>query len=279
LLVAETATVIDQLAPGRFVIGLGNGGVSEPPKDGGPSAQAADEVDLLALQRWGNSGDRPVARMREHIEVIRLALAGETVDYSGEFQRFQGVKLSITPEREIPIYLGARRGGMLRLAGEAADGVFFFLVGRESSSETIGIVRDAAVSSGRRADDVKIGALIPMCVSEDGDAARSAMRRYLVDFYLGRGPYADVLAASGFPALGQELCDRVSRGDNEGAGACITDEALDEIAISGAPDHCRSLLADWAERGVEVPVLYVFPPDGDWGKAYHEAISMLAPGA
>lgn len=278
LLAAETAAVVDGLAPGRFVIGLGNGGVTEPASRGGTSAEAAPEADALALQRWGMPSRRPVARMREYIEVIRLALAGGAVDYAGEFYQFEGVKLSLTASGQIPIYLGARREGMLRLAGEAADGVFLFLVGRQTAASTVEVVHRAALESGRRPDSVAIGCLIPTCVSDDGESAREAMRRHLVDFYLGRAAYADVLAGSGLPEIGERLREHVCRGESALAASRITDEALDELAIAGTPGHCRSLLADWVERGIEIPVLYVFPPHGDWGKAYRAAVSSLSPG-
>jgi alkanesulfonate monooxygenase SsuD/methylene tetrahydromethanopterin reductase-like flavin-dependent oxidoreductase (luciferase family) len=272
LLVAETATVIDRLAPGRFVIGLGHGGVSEP-------GRGSSGVDRLTLQRWGVPSERAVARMREYVEVIRRALSGASVDYDGEFYRFEGVKLSITPSGDVPIYLGARKPGMLRLAGEVADGVFLWLTGEHTTRSSIEAVRDAAAAAGRDAAGVKVGCLIPTCVGEDGSAARGAMRTYLVDFYLGRAAYAEVLADGGFEEVGANVKAHVARGDAAGAATCITDDALDDLTIAGNPQDCRAHLARWAARGIELPVLYVFPPDGDWGAAYGGAIRALAPGS
>ena len=83
--------------------------------------------------------------------------------------------------------------------------------------------------------------------------------------------------APAFRRSASELREHVSRGESALAASRITDEALDELAIAGTPGHCRSLLADWVERGIEIPVLYVFPPHGDWGKAYRAAVSSLSP--
>ena len=280
LLVAETAAVIDMLAPGRFVIGLGSGGVSEPAGDAASVlAKAAAEVDPGSLQRWGMPGDRPVARMREYLEVIRLALSGETVDFLGEFYRFQGVKLSVAPQARIPIYLGARRPGMLSLAGELADGVFLWLVGEESTRGAIETVAAAAAGSGRIRAEIEVGCLVPACVDANGDAARAAMRRYLVDYYLGRGVYSDVLARSGFLEAGEEVKALVARGEIDAAAARVPDDALDELAIAGTPGECRARLPGWHARGLDLLVLYVFPADGDWPRAYRRIIDDLAPGA
>jgi alkanesulfonate monooxygenase SsuD/methylene tetrahydromethanopterin reductase-like flavin-dependent oxidoreductase (luciferase family) len=280
LLVAETATVIDLLAPGRFVIGLGNGGVSEPLRAGAPGAGGGlEEADLASLQRWGMPADRPVARMREYLEVIRLALTGEPLDYNGEFYRFREVRLSLTPSGPIPIYLGARNPHMLRLAGEMADGVFLWLVGEETTREAIASVMDGATRAGRRRDSIAMGCLVPACVDRDGEAARSAMRRHLVEFYLGRSVYAGVLARCGFPEVGEQVERLVARGDIDAAARSVPDEALDELSISGTPADCRARLGSWHERGLDALTLYVFPVDAGWSGAYRRIITEFAPGA
>lgn len=123
LLVGQTATVIDLLAPGRLVVGLGPGGVRNP-RRGGVGGQERD--DAVSLQRWGtpSPSERPIASMREYVDVVRLALSGTPlVSYSGDFYRFADVPLSLVPSGAIPVFLGARRRQMLQLAGGVADGV------------------------------------------------------------------------------------------------------------------------------------------------------------
>lgn len=280
LLTAETAVAIDHLAPGRFVIGLGVGGVSAPPRDATrrTGGRAAREIRPgTSLQRWGMGSDRLAARMREYVEVVRLALTGDVVDYSGEFFRFEDVQLSIAPTGEIPVYLGARGQRMLDLAGEAADGVYLWLVGEAATRESIARVRRAVERAGRPAESVTIGGLIPTCVDPDGDAARGAARRNLVDFYLGRAAYADVLPDAGFPEVGEAVRALVEKGEPEAAAEKIPDEALDQLAIAGTPEQCRDAMQRWTARGVNAPVLYVFPADGDWPGAYRRAIAELSP--
>jgi alkanesulfonate monooxygenase SsuD/methylene tetrahydromethanopterin reductase-like flavin-dependent oxidoreductase (luciferase family) len=221
--------------------------------------------------------DHPVERMREYLEVIRLALAGGALDYPGRFFRFRDVRLSIVPSGPVPIWLGARRPRMLELAGEAADGVFLWLVGERETRDAIDRVRRAAARAGRPVGAVSTGCLVPACVDPDGGAARAAMRRCLVDFYLGRRVYTDVLARSGFAAAGEEVQALVAGGESEAAAARIPDEALDQLAISGTPAECRARIERWYARGLDRLTLYLFPADGDWPAAYRRAVADLAP--
>ena len=280
LMAAQTAVAIDQLAPGRFVIGVGVGGVSAPSRDAvrRTGGRAAREVKPgTSLQRWGLGSDRPAARMREYVEVLRLALTGDVVDYSGEFFQFEDVQLSIAPTGDIPVYIGARGQRMLELAGAAGDGVYLWLVGEAATREAIARVRRGAERADRPPESVTIGCLIPTCLDPDGDAARRAARRNLVDFYLGRAAYADVLPDAGFPEVGEEVRARAEAGEPEAAAEAIPDEALDQLAIAGSPAQCRAAMQRWTARGVDAPVLYVFPADGDWAAAYRRAIAELSP--
>src|SRR3954471_17779735 len=80
----------------------------------------------VVTERWHGVpyGDRPLARTREYVTLLRECLAGESVTFKGDYyecSRFRlGVRLG---ERRPKIVIGALNPGMLRLAGEVADGV------------------------------------------------------------------------------------------------------------------------------------------------------------
>src|SRR6202012_3497933 len=94
---AMTAATIDQLSGGRMLLGLGSSGpqVSEG----------------WHGQRFG----RQLQRTREYVEVVRMALAHERVEFAGETLQLplpdgpgKALKLTIAPRQErIPIYLAA----------------------------------------------------------------------------------------------------------------------------------------------------------------------------
>ena len=115
---AMTAATIDALSGGRFRLGLG---VSGPQVSEG----------------WhGVRFAKPLARTREYVDIVKLALARKQVAYDGEHYTLplpdgpgKALRLSFHPPREhIPIYLAAVGPKNLELAGEIADGwlaVFF----------------------------------------------------------------------------------------------------------------------------------------------------------
>lgn len=276
LLTAESATVIDLVAPGRFIIGLGTG----PMKRADPA---------LPQQRWGLPSNRAVARMREYIQVIRLALTGEVVNYQGEFYQVKDVQLRLTPSAaEIPIYLAAGGEQMMCLASQEADGVFVHLVDEVMTDHELKTARQAAKQAGRRADSLKLANLIMTCVSHDGAVARRAMRCYLVDYYLHLPRYQQVLADAGFRDTASDLSAYRPRGDTRRsvdsiladantrrAVDCIPDKLLDEFTIVGTPDECRSRFETFVAWGTDVPILYAFPAGDDWAAGYRAVIEAL----
>jgi alkanesulfonate monooxygenase SsuD/methylene tetrahydromethanopterin reductase-like flavin-dependent oxidoreductase (luciferase family) len=262
LLVAEAAATIDRFAPGRFIIGLGTG-----------PAQRADPA--VKLQRWGSESDRPVARLEEYIQVIRIALSGERVDFEGEFFAVEDVQLEHVPSSPIPIYLAAGGPKLGRLAGRAADGAFLYFLGAARGREAVDRIRAAAEKAGRDPADVEISGLIPTCIGPDGEAARRALRRHLFFPYLMLPYYQDLLAGEGFPDVTETIRERLADDDVDGAADSIPDAALDAIAIGGTPSDCQSRLAEFLERGYDVPVLYPFPVDADWTAGYRDAIDVF----
>ena len=108
--VAQTAITLSNLSGGRFLLGLG--------------ASGPQVIEGL----HGVPFARPLARMRETVQVIRQALDGSKIDFSGtEFTiprpgEAVPMRLSARPEHAIPLYLAALSPAMLRLTGEIADG-------------------------------------------------------------------------------------------------------------------------------------------------------------
>jgi alkanesulfonate monooxygenase SsuD/methylene tetrahydromethanopterin reductase-like flavin-dependent oxidoreductase (luciferase family) len=109
-LLAMAAATLQNLAPGRdVVIGVG---ISSP----------------VVAGRWHGTAyeaARPLAQVREFVTLLRLCLSGEKVDFAGDFYTVKGFRLGMKTrsERTPQIVVGALNEGMLRLAGEIADGV------------------------------------------------------------------------------------------------------------------------------------------------------------
>jgi alkanesulfonate monooxygenase SsuD/methylene tetrahydromethanopterin reductase-like flavin-dependent oxidoreductase (luciferase family) len=96
---ASCAAGIAEVAPGRFCLGIGAG--SQP-----------------IVEAWnGGRFERPATRVREMVQVLRAALAGERVTFSGRTLSVDGFRLSRPVAGPVPIHVAALRPGMLRVAG------------------------------------------------------------------------------------------------------------------------------------------------------------------
>jgi 5,10-methylenetetrahydromethanopterin reductase len=267
LLQAQSAIIIDQFAPGRYIIGLGPG----------PQTQSHD---AKPLERWGMSAARGVARMSEYIDLVRVALAGGVIEHEGEFYPVSGLEFAFNPVNpHIPIYLAAAGPQMLRVAGRKADGFFTFLADEAATRSRIEEVRAAAAEAGRDPDSIVTSLLIMSCVSEDREAARQAMRRYMVKYYLRLPFYQADMTKQGYDAEAREVRAAWDSGDAERAAAGVSDELLDAWAISGTPEDCRTQLAKLVARGIDLPILYPFPADDSWLWAYHATVDCFAKNA
>ncbi len=116
---ARSAATAAEFAPGRFRLGFGAGNRRE----------LLVPLDLPL--------DDTPGRCVEATEIVRGLLAGERLDYDGRHYRARGVELEFAAE-QVPIYIAGRGRGMLRAAGQVADGV---IVGGLSTPEGIAYVR------------------------------------------------------------------------------------------------------------------------------------------
>ncbi|MEA2330574.1 MAG: phthiodiolone/phenolphthiodiolone dimycocerosates ketoreductase [Thermoleophilaceae bacterium] len=278
LLCAETAAVVDLVAPGRFHIGLGTGPMQRK------SGVLTGDDARFAKQRWGLPSDREVARLAEYIKVVRLAMEERYLNFDGEFFQLRDVKLKIHPTSPPPIWISAGGDQMLRLAGRHADGVFTFLAGEEATHHIRAVTSAAAEKAGRDPGAVKLGNLILSCVSEDRERARMAMRAYLVDYYLHLPAVQDFVESMGFEEAA-EIRKLAPAGDTKAdvdtiladdrlgkAAELVSDRLLDELTIVGTPEDCRRQYEEVVSWGTDLPILYAFPADSDWAGGYRAMI-------
>jgi alkanesulfonate monooxygenase SsuD/methylene tetrahydromethanopterin reductase-like flavin-dependent oxidoreductase (luciferase family) len=261
---ATTAAVIDQLAPGRFTIGLGSGAL-----------ESADPK--LSLQRWGVPWDRSASRMKEYVEVLRRAMDGDTLGYDGEFYDLDHVELELLPEKHVPIFVAGGGKRMMDIAGALCDGVFMHMVDEKATRGTAERVAEAAEKHERDAGQLDVSNLIMTCVDDDRDAAVAAMKHWLVEYYLSMKVYQAILAENGWAAEAETILDAYMRGDKPAAEAAVPDGLIENFTITGTPDECREKLAQFVSWGTTLPILYVFPSRADdWPGAYRRAIDTFA---
>jgi 5,10-methylenetetrahydromethanopterin reductase len=246
---AATFSTLDDLAPGRAILGIGAW------------------WDPLAA-KVGVSRDRPLLAMREIVTVVRALLAGETVSYDGEFVHLDGVELDYVYQerrpKDVPIVIGATGMQMMRLAGEIGDGALLnYLVSPAYNADALEAIAQGAARAGRDVDDVDRPQLVVCSMDDDRDAALDAAR-LLVTQYLGQQPH--IMKASGVPAelldaIGEVLTWPATHEQVVAASKLVPDEVVQLITASGTPDECRAKVSEYVKAGCTCPVLYPLGAD------------------
>ena len=110
-MIAMTAQSLDTVSNGRFNLGLG---VSGP-----------QVVEGLHGAKFA----KPLSRLRECVDILRLGLGGEKLQYDGEHYTLprpggegKPIRLSQPPRPNLPIYLATLGPKSLQMTGEVADG-------------------------------------------------------------------------------------------------------------------------------------------------------------
>jgi 5,10-methylenetetrahydromethanopterin reductase len=246
---AATFSTLDDLAPGRVILGIGAW------------------WDPLAA-KVGVSRDKPLRAMREIVTAVRALLGGETVTFEGEFVHLDGVELDyVYQERRpkaVPIVVGATGMQMMRLAGEIADGALLnYLVSPAYNESALAALAEGAARSGRSVDDVDRPQLVVCSMDDDRDAALDAAR-LLVTQYLGQQPH--IMKASGvspelLDEIGSVLTWPATHEQVLAASKLVPDEVVQLITASGTPDECRAKVREYVRAGCTCPVLYPLGAD------------------
>jgi F420-dependent oxidoreductase-like protein len=242
---AMTAATIDQLSGGRFRLGLG------------PSGPQVSEG-------WhGVRFARQLQRTREYVEVVRMALRRERLEYHGETIELplpdgpgKALKLTISPvQEEIPIYLAAIGPKNVALTGEIADGWLPIFLAPEHLDVLMGPLEEGAQRAGRSLDDFDIAPTVNVLISDDIEAARDAMRPILALYVGGMGSreknfYNALVQRYGFEDAAREVQDLYLDGKKEEAAAALPAELIDTVTLCGPEDRVRDRLAVYAQAGV-----------------------------
>jgi probable F420-dependent oxidoreductase len=229
LLAMQAATLAD-LAPGRFVLGIGS---SSP---------------AIVTQWNGLPLDKPLERTRDTLRFLRRALAGEKVTERYETFEVSGFRLASPPAVPPPIAVAALRPSMLALAAAEADAA----ITNWLSAQDVGKVR------GEVGDGIELLARIFVIPTEDPELARRAARRSIAA-YLTVPAYAAFHRWLGRGGALAEMQSRWYAGDRRGALAAIPDEVVDDLIVHGTPAECRSKVEAYAAAGVTVPVMALLP--------------------
>src|SRR5919108_6669153 len=239
VVLAMTGSALDELLPGRIVMGLGTG-------------------LPLRLKQMGipYEPDAAVERVSTAIDQLRALWAGERLPSATE--GLPPIQPMFAPAHQIPIVVAAYRKEFVALAGQKADG--YLARPAESIPSLRGILerlRAAAIEAGRDPDSLETaGYLLSLVDRTRREALNRAKREPFVIYMMS--VLSDVsLRRAGFE---KELRDRIAAAwraeDYTLAGNLIPDELLDAFMLCGTrEDVAEKALAFHEETGLGLPLL------------------------
>jgi 5,10-methylenetetrahydromethanopterin reductase len=228
--IAMLAATLDELSGNRFNLGL-----------------AAGAADFLG---WiGRPQTRPLAEMRATITTIRALLRGERGPFVGPFAPWlEAAYLRFAAPRVTPIYLGAMSPGMLRLAGELADGALPLLFPPE---HYFGV--RPYIEEGIAVRDPSLGALdLAACIWVSLDEDRAAARRALAQkvAYYGHALSPLILERLGLTQADFAPIERALMTErDEPKALALVDERMLAIGVVGTAHDVIARIEPLAQAG------------------------------
>ena len=251
-LAAMAAATLQQLAPDRDIfLGIG---ISSPAVAG----------------RWHGAtyGDRPLAQVREYVALVRECLSGETVSFDGDFYRVSRFRLGLRPtERKPKIIIGALNAGMLKLAGEVADGVLLNYLPASLVPWSVEQIRAGGPA--------RIYAYVHVGVTDRDRYAESA-RRDLFS-YAVVDAYAANFARAGYADAVAQVRSHHEARERDAAIAAVSDAWVDGVQIMGDAKHVAASVQAYVDAGVETPIVFPLPWGEDRSKVVEQTLIAARP--
>ncbi|MDG6902736.1 MAG: TIGR03557 family F420-dependent LLM class oxidoreductase [Nitrososphaerota archaeon] len=225
-LIAQAFATLDDMFPGRVVLGLGAG-------------EAMNSTPLGV--DFPSPGQRE-ERLKEALEIITGLWKGEFMDYPGFFYRLVSAKLYTPPKTKIPIFVAAGGKRTAELAGTYADGVIGFSGGKDAMNAAV----DAAKKHGKSESD--FGRLIEFKCSYDKDYQRALDSTRVWTSTMVKG------------ILGSDLADPrklQARGDKE-----VTDKDIESVwsIVTDVEDLIKPI-EDLVQEGFNIVQVHSASPD------------------
>ncbi len=246
VMTAMTSLSMAAITGDRFILGLG---VSGP--------QVVEGLH-------GTPFAKPLGRLRETVDIVRQAFAGEKISYDGEHHQLplaggqgKSLRLSQPPNDQIPIWLATLGPRSLHYTGEAADGWVGTSFVPSGAEATLGHVVEGARAAGRdpKAIDYQAGGAVQF--GDDLDALLEP-RRPGVAFTLGAmgSPtanfYNDAYRRAGFEDEARHVQQLWIDGKRDEATAAVPDELVLQTNFLGSPAQVAERVAAYRDAGVTV---------------------------
>ncbi|HEY0534190.1 MAG TPA: LLM class F420-dependent oxidoreductase [Actinoplanes sp.] len=253
---AMTAASIDALSGGRFRLGLG---VSGPQVSEG----------------WhGVRFGKPLARTREYVDIVKMAIARQPVSYQGEHYQLplpdgpgKALKLGFHPPREaVPIYLAAVGPKNLELAGEIADGWLAVFFAPDAAGEALQHIERGRAKRGLGLTGFDVVASVPVSIGDNIAWSADVIRPYAALYLGGMGSrehnfYNQIAVRMGYADEAAKVQDLYLAGKKTEAAEAVPQDFIERTSLIGNRIQIKERIKQYAAAGVGT--LSVSPYVGD----------------
>ena len=256
--VATTFATLSEASGGRVTLGLGLG--SFPP------------IPLIGHLIFPVVKTRPLQRIREFVEIVKLIWEGQRVDFDGEFFQVHNLTLGFKPNGKVPIFVASLSPKTQAFAATVADGVILSPA-LNTAWGTERMVENVKRGEAKRGERVERASYMLTSLGHDPAQAAQVVRDYYFFVYqLAEVVLPEALAPYG---IGEDKLAPMKKawkkGDVAEAKRLIPDEAIEALTITGTGDHALDRLKEYEKAGVTLPIAM---PIGDVGYAMKELASV-----
>jgi 5,10-methylenetetrahydromethanopterin reductase len=253
---ANAIATVDELAPGRLVMGYGAGNVTE------------------LVPQMGFDRSRPYERVREAVQIVRQALDNSDVEFNGKHFRVNGEQLGIKTDHKIPVVVAGNGPRMLEVGGELADGVITQYTKPALFAKAMEAVHRGAKRGGKDPSTVDVvweGALVvtDQDIENPSDAVPLSWAtncllftppRWLEEF--GVTPETLERIREGYRVGAHVDAETAEDYDRELLDeGIVTEDMVDMFSIAGSPKQCAARIRALEELGLTKVALWISTPE------------------
>ncbi len=242
---AMTAMTLQSLSGGRFIMGLGASGPQ-------------------VVEGWhGVPYRKPIQRIREVIEIVRIVSRGDKLQYDGEVFHLplpggegKALRSGAPPSPNIPVYLATLSPVSLALTGEVADGWLGTSFIPEQAEEVFfQHIRKGAQKAGRSLADLDLQAGGVVAFGDDVEKMLPRRKPGLA-FTLGamgskeHNFYNAAFQRAGYEEEARAIQLKWIEGDRQTAASMVPDEMVIKTNLLGTDAMVRERMQAYKAAGV-----------------------------
>jgi len=254
---ATTFATLSELSGGRVIFGLGLG--------------SFPTIPLIGHQIFPVEKTRPLRRLREYVQVVKMVWEGNRVDFEGEFFQVHNLTLGFKTNG-VPLFIASLSPRTQAFAATVADGVILSPA-LNTAWGTERMVENVKRGEARKGKGIERASYMLTSLDHDPRKAAQAVRDYYFFVYqLSEVVRPEVLAPYGVTEENlRPMKEAWKKGDVQEAKRLIPEQAIEALTITGNGDHAVDRLKEYGEAGVTLPIAM---PIGNLDYALNE----LAPG-